>query len=366
MIWGILLRKRILFYLSDLEKGGAQRVICNLANYLVNSYEVSIITTKESQAKYLLNNNIKVYNLKIKESKYRFANIFRRLYKLISLIRTINPDITITFLTSEIYRILIVKPFINSKVIISVRNDPNGIYNTKMKRRVINLLLRLTDGAVFQTHEAKSFFTKKVYKKSTIIMNPINENFIKPLYKGKRKKEIVAVGKLFEQKNHKLLINSFSKIVDKFPDYKLVIYGEGILRANLEEQVKNLCLEDKVLLPGISNNIVDSIYDSSLFVLSSDFEGVSNALLEALSLGLPVISTDCSGGGAREIINHGINGLLVPVNDVNELAESIERVLSDEKLSRSLSENAALMQEKLNPQKINKQWESYILDVIGG
>jgi glycosyltransferase involved in cell wall biosynthesis len=148
-----------------------------------------------------------------------------------------------------------------------------------------------------------------------IIPNPINPEFnVKP-FSGKRRKIITSVGRLSEQKNQHVLIEAFSRIEKDFPDYELVIYGEGNLRETLENQIKTLKLENKVKLPGVKKNIKNEIYDCSLFVLPSLYEGMPNALMEAMALGLPVISTDCPCGGPRFLI-HNYNGLLVKVNNV--------------------------------------------------
>lgn len=133
-----------------------------------------------------------------------------------------------------------------------------------------------------------------------IIPNAINKEFITAEYSGPRNKQIVSSGRLTEQKNHALLIKAFAGITAKYPAYKLVIYGDGPLRKDLELLASNLGIADKVSFPGYTTEIRKKIERSSLFVLSSDFEGMPNALMEAMALGVPCISTDCKGGG-REI-----------------------------------------------------------------
>lgn len=362
--------KKVVLYLSDMEKGGAQRVIANLANFLVKNYKVSIITTYQGIVSYDLDNKIQLISLNYQKSPKakldKYLNYFKYLQKLRGTINELNPDIIITFLRFEINCILTIKPFIKSRVAISFRNDPKMTYKSKYQINKINTLSKNADGIIFQTNDAKSFFSRKLHTKSTIIKNPINEEFKTQEFQGDRKTKIVAVGKLTEQKNHKLLINAFSKIAHKFPDYELIIYGEGVLRKELEKQICKLNLEERVFLPGVKDNIKDYIHDASLFVLSSNYEGVSNALLEALSLGLPVISTDCPCGGSREIIEDGVNGKLVPVNNIEILAKNMEKLLLDNSLSNNLGKNARLIQEQLNPTKINKQWEDYILSITRG
>lgn len=363
---------KIVLYISNLQKGGAQRVIANLGNYLDSiGNEVAIITTGDAKSSYGLNTGIIVKSLGI-DNFYgrnmvkikRVIGIGNYLMKLKRTINEFNPDIVITFLTFEINCILTIKPFIKSKVIISVRNDPKMIYRTKFQINRANQMFKLADGIVFQTKEAQTFFADKIVRKSTIIKNPINTDFIIPRYLGERKKKIVTVGKFTEQKNHLLLIDAFSKVAKRIPDYNLVIYGDGVLREEYTKKITELNLRKRVLLPGIKDNIKECIYDASLFVLSSNYEGVSNALLEAMALGLPVISTDCPCGGSREIIDDGINGLLVPVKDIERMSSEMKRVLSDTELMNNLGENAIKIQKTLNPGLINGQWGKYLLDSL--
>src|SRR5690606_37218842 len=137
------------------------------------------------------------------------------------------------------------------------------------------------------------------------------------------------VGRLHEQKNQQLLVNAFAKISNEYPDYKLEIFGEGELRDLLEEQISKLNLEGKVILRGTTNTLFDEIIDASLFVLSSDFEGMPNALMEAMSLGLPCISTDCKPGGAKELIENKVNGLLSNRLSEKNLYECIKYMLEN-------------------------------------
>ena len=162
-----------------------------------------------------------------------------------------------------------------------------------------------------------------------IIPNPIEKISIG---KVKKEKVIINVGKLMDQKNQKLLIKAFSKIADKYPEYKLKIYGEGPKRKELESLVKELGLSEKVEMPGWTPDIFDKVAAAELFVLSSDYEGLSNALLEAMMLGVPCISTDCAG--SNEIIRNNINGILVPAGGLKELVSAMQRILNDPALQK--------------------------------
>lgn len=351
---------KILFCIGNLLKGGAERVAANLCNYLINENEIMIVTTKGKKSEYKLDKKIKVECLESEETNKNFVlkNI-DRLKVLKEIMKTENPDIIISFLPEPSYRILFLKLFNRKlKVIVSVRNDPKIEYKTIISRIIMKVLYPLADGFVFQTKEAQDYFNKKIQKKSTIIPNPIKEEFICEPYSGKREKIIVTVGRLEEQKNHKMLIDAFSKLPEQFNEYKLIIYGEGNLRKSLEEQVKKLNLTNRVLLPGQVYNIKEKIYKASLFVLSSDYEGMPNALMEAMALGIPCISTDCPCGGPRFLIKNGYNGYLIPTNDIYSLCKTMENVLCKEQIEISKRANKIIV--NLKPSKINAIWQDYI------
>ena len=177
---------------------------------------------------------------------------------------------------------------------------------------------------------------------------------------GKRK-NIVSVGRLHEQKNQELLIRAFAKISDKVED-NLIIYGQGELREKIEKLIVELKMETRVKLGGIIENVPDAIIGSNLFVLSSNYEGSPNALLEAIALGIPAISTDCPCGGPKEIIEDGENGFLVPVGDVDAMAEKMLYVLklSQEEINL-ISKKAKTSAERYRPERVFQQWKNFLL-----
>lgn len=354
---------KILFCIGNLSKGGAERVASNLCNYLIKENEVTIITTIGEKSEYILDEKIKIKCLENEDTDKNFIikNI-ERIRKLQKIVKTEKPDIIISFLPEPSYRILFFKIFNRKlKIIVSVRNDPKIEYKSKINRLVMKMLYPLANGFVFQTEEAKEYFSKKIQYKSIIIPNPIKEEFICEAYTGKREKIIVAVGRLEEQKNHKMLIEAFSKLPEEFKEYKLIIYGEGSLRNKLEEQINELKLNDRVLLPGQINNIKEKIYKASLFVLSSNYEGMPNALMEAMALGIPCISTDCPCGGPKFLIKNKENGYLIDTNDTENLYKMMEEILKTDQTR--ISQNANKITIKLNPKNINKKWKEYIKEI---
>ncbi len=351
---------KILFCIGSLEKGGAERVISNLANSFVENNEIYIVTTI-NKVQYEINKNVKLYSIEDNSTDSKVSKI-KKTKKLYKIIKEINPNVIVSFLREPTFRILILRKIINIPIIVSVRNDPKVEYKDIKNKLLMRLLYPLADGFVFQTEEAKAFFSKKIQKRSTIIPNPIKREFIeRQLYEGKREKTIVTVGRLEEQKNQELLIDAFYDINKEIDDYKLIIYGEGSLRNKLEEKIKIYKMLDKIYLPGIVDNVPEKIEKAKLFVLSSNFEGMPNALMEAMALGLPCISTDCPCGGPKYLINNNVNGYLVNVNDKDDLARTIKTVLmKKENELDGISKNAKERTNELTEEKINAIWYIYI------
>ena len=350
---------KLLFVIGPLRKGGAGRVVCNLSNELVKNNEVYIATTISNKSDYPLDKNVKIICLDTKEKKSFLIRNIRRINYLKKIIKEKKIDVAISFLPEPSYRLMLAK---NKKIktIISDRNDPNIEYNSFFKKLLTKKLYSKSDGFVFQTPDAMNYFPKKIQERSVVIPNPINNVFfVEKPFNGKRKKVIVTVGRLTNQKNHKLLIDAFRIVQKKYKDYQLYIYGEGELEDYLKKYAESLNLNGCIVFKGNSNHLEKELYDFKMFVLSSNYEGMPNALMEAMALGLPCISTDCPIGGPKYLINNN-NGLLVPTNDVDELAKAMIKVIEDEKTADEISNNCYSDVKKYNNVQINDMWTSFI------
>ena len=361
---------KIMFVTEGWVKGGTERVISNLAYYLVEKNDVSILSFSGDKT-YSIDERVKLYSnvdttdFLTEKNKFKKAFFFlRRVKRFIKYKKEIKPDIIVSFLSMPNYVVLLSNIFVKSKIIITERNDPHVFYSSFRTKFLMNWLYPKTDGFVFQTEKAKQYFKKKIQDKGIVIANPINEKFIGKVYEGERNNTIVTAGRLENQKNHKLLINAFARIVDKYPDYKLIIYGEGSLKEELTNLIKNLNLEDKVLLPGVVSDIEDKIIDARMFVLSSEWEGLPNALMEAMALGLPCISTNCPCGGPEFLIQNDENGILIECNNDKELEQAMLKIIENKEYAIKIGKNASKIAEKLNPSKINNEWEQYIEKIL--
>lgn len=355
---------KILFYIGNLRKGGAERVVVTLSNNLVKSNDVTIITTTDEKVEYELDKNVNIFNLKdFKGNKNSLSKNIIYLKKLSKYIRKINPDIILGFLPEPSYRLLLLKPFIKTPVIISDRNDPKIEYASFKSKIIMKWLYHRADGFVFQTSEAQNYFSKKIQSKSTVIANPVDDKFFNVNYCGEKSKEFINVGRLNKQKNQILLIESFKEVVKKYPDYKLLIYGDGNMKEEISSYIIKNKLNDNVKLCGNVDNIENVLKDKKGFILSSKYEGMPNALMEAMAVGMPCISTDCPCGGPRELIDNNKNGLLVENDNKDELIFSISMLIENNDKCKQLSKKAKEKMKNYSCNKIVNKWFNFMKEV---
>lgn len=346
---------KIFFFTSVLAGGGAERVMCQLANCFGKENDVTLIAAYKQEGEYLVNNTIrKVYIDKNINNKNTFLQIIR----LRKMIREKKPEICVSFLPEPNFKMILASLGLKTKVIVSVRNDPNREYANLFKRLLAIILYPLASGIVFQTEDAKKWFSKRIQKKSTIIMNQVDQRFFKA--KKISSDYWVATGRLNEQKNYPLMLNAFKMLIEKYPNEKLRIYGKGILKSKLSELIKSLGLQDNVSLMGQTSDVIDVLIHAKAFLLSSDYEGMPNGLLEALAVGLPCVVTDCPCGGPKEVVNSKINGILVPVNNEKKFFEMMLDLIENPFFAEQIAQNAKIMSKQFHPQEIYKKWDEYL------
>lgn len=324
--------KTILLITNRLGGGGSERVLTLLANeFKAAGNDVTIVTLKYEE---------QPYHVDVPVLEPFYDSKIRQIIELRKIIKEVKPDAVIAFEYHVAMKTVIAAAGIKCKVIASERNDPHELDNQICKKYLRNFLYGCADVLVCQTDEAKAYFSKRIQKKSVVIMNPIKENL--PMWDAENhSKTIINFCRLTKQKNIPLLLDAFQLVHEKHPDYSLVIYGEGEDEQNVRELIRKLKLTDFVrLVTPFAKNIHEIASRCAMFVSSSDYEGLSNSMLEAMAMGMPVICTDCPIGGARMVIENGKNGLLVPCNDVLALAAAMEKIVTDEKLARAVSAEA--------------------------
>lgn len=244
-------------------------------------------------------------------------------------------------------------------VIISERNDPNRLNHRPIKpieRMLRDLLYARAARIVLQTRDAISCFSGKTARNCVIIPNPLPEAMPAPGDVNKRAKSIITAGRLTEQKNHKLLIEVFGRIADILPEYELKIFGKGELEDELQKLINERGLGERAHLCGFSDNLYGELASGGIYVSSSDWEGISNSLMEALAMGIPTVATDCPMGGSRMCIRDGENGFLVEPGDADAMADRIIRLATDSQLALRISQSAVAIRDEFSVDKILDMW----------
>lgn len=353
--------KKIDIITKAMTSGGAERVIAQLSNYFI-AHEICcrIITTDNREVMYPLNERVKVVPIGEKSDNKVIDRVQR--YKAIrKLVLSEKPDVVLSMPEDTGIYVILALLGTGIPVYVSERNNPWVMPDVKVTRFLRKVAYPFATGLIFQTEMAKSFFPQKIQKKGIILQNPVDATRIPEPYVGKREKRFVAVGRLEPQKNFPLLINAFAEFSKIEPDYKLTIYGEGREREKLEKLIFNLNLENSVELPGRDKNVLNKINSASGFILSSDYEGMPNALIEAMCMGMPVISTDCPSGGPREFIKNGENGILVSVGDKEDLVKAM-KIMTVSSLAEKFAENAGKLRLTLTDTDTFEKWRKYLFN----
>ncbi len=351
-------KKKILFMIAHLGNGGAERVSTELADEMARrGHDVSAIVFDSSFSEYKLESNVHVEFLTKGNGLFAFLQRSRELNEKV---KSINPEYIIELGFAERYMSFtgIHKKY---KVITSCRNDPasycsDGIIN-KLWKIQRDLYQKRTYKMVFQTEDAKEYFDSNIQKKSKVIVNPIKED-LPDRYIGKRDNRVVAFSRLNKQKNIPMLLRAFAEFVQEHEEYTLEIYGRGEEMENLVYESERLGISDKVKFCGFCANIHERILSARMYVSSSDYEGISNSMLEALAIGLPCICTDCPAGGARMVIENNVSGILIPVGDQKSLTTKMLLLAENDDLVESLSKNAVQIRNKLSIANITEEWLS--------
>jgi glycosyltransferase involved in cell wall biosynthesis len=346
---------KIAFYTIALRHGGAERCMAILANEFVKlGHSVIFIQNDEYQeSSFSLDTSIAIASLGGLHFN-NLASFLKPIARLRHILKDYKPDVILSFFPDTVFFASIAALGLNIPIIFSERNDPSmNLKGWKMsffQRQAIDKSKWL----VFQTEQVRQFYPQYLYK-SSVVLNPCDTSSF-PIEDCHKEKIIVSVGRLEPQKNQKLLIDAFALVSSKHIDYRLIIFGEGSLRSDLEKQIVQLNLQDRISLPGTIDDVVSHINNCSIFVLSSDYEGLPNALIEAMALGLPCISTDCSPGGARELIHNNRNGIIVPCRDPLSLSNAILYMIENPLIAEGMGREAKKIRNRTEPFMIAQEW----------
>lgn len=345
---------RLVFITDTMHSGGAERVISVLANYFSDKYNVEIICLRGDKTFYALKDSIRIIYLECICGN-------NLLNKFLWLYRNIKSDmLVIPFMVNVYIFTLTALLFRRVKVIISERNDPR---KHKLPIRFMRkLLIWRAQRIVVQTRDIAEYFPKLIQNRIDVVYNPISEKYLwKSACSDNKSKIIVTVGRLSPQKNHKMLINAFFVINKYYPEYQLHIYGDGEARKETESYIKSKGLSGSIILKGNSSTLETILPKAEIFVLSSDYEGMSNALIEAMYVGLPIVTTSVSG--TKDLIENGENGFVVPIRDEKAFINAVLKLIENKDLRERFSQKGVDIINKVQPSIIFKQWDDIITQV---
>lgn len=350
---------------KNLAAGGAERVIVQLLNeWCEQDIQCTLILLNKDAQFYKVNECVNVFEIGA-ISRNRYMDKLKRYQAVRKILKQFSPDIVLSM--PEEIGIFVIFAMLGTgiPVVVSERNNPWVMPNKKITRFLRRCAYPFAKGLIFQTERAASFFPKRQQKKGVILPNPLDCSRLPDVYEGEREKVVVGAGRLDSQKNFPLLIRAFAKFYESHSDYRLVIYGEGGKRQELEALASALLPEEAWSMPGRVNDLPHRMASCSMFVLSSDYEGVPNVLIEAMAVGTPCVSTDCAPGGAAELIHTGENGLLVPVRDEVALVNTMCQMI-DEGINQSPTNIALNIRSCLNGNLVCDKWMMYLKSIVDG
>ena len=350
--------KKLYISCVSLSYGGAERVLSILSRpFAANFSEVRLFMWKDFPVFYNVDPRVKVINI---EKECASKNIIQKMLWFRNIIATDKPNVILSFLANSSVKVILSTLGLSARIIAAERNDPRKLKGGWPMIWFRDFLYNYVSGIVEQTDSNRSYFKGCKLNKTKVIYNPIlmNEKDIGLGLKTTKKQIIVTIGRLEHQKNHRLLIKAFQRVHILFPEVKLIIYGEGSYRKSLESLIDKEGLGDCISLPGITNDVFSVLKEARMFVLSSDYEGMPNALIEAMCVGVPCISTKVSG--AIDLIKQDINGLLVDVGNADELTASMSELILNEGKCYKLANEAVKVYDQLKVEVVSKQWVDYI------
>lgn len=351
--------------------GGAEKIMSLIANYwAAKGWQVTLLTMSDKPSFYKLHPAVKFCPLSlagVSANKLAAAsNNLKRLYQLRKAIKATAPDVVISFINVQNILTLLALWGTKIPVIVSEHTEPTQAYDMNRIWKLLHKTsYRLAAKIVILTDFAKGYFPQNLQQKIVVIPNPavLPDDFRleqRPISTADGK--IIALGRLVEPKGFDLLLTAFSQLAPHYPGWSLEIWGEGPERARLEALRAKLGLDERVQMPGLTNQPLEKLKQADLFVLSSRREGFPTVLWEAMACGLPVISFDCATGPST-IVRDKLDGRLVPPEDTTALAATIAQLINNPAERSKLAARAPEVLQRFNIEKIMRQWEVQLATV---
>lgn len=348
--------RKLVFVVNTLKVGGAAKMLKYVANILTDVFEeVDIISIYDNDTSCNgVNSSINIIGL-----GFENVNRLKRQFLMVSAIKKAINSISPSFVCAWIGHVNVMVRMatlrMNNVVVMSAeRGDP--FTQPLIWRLLTKWAYSKSDFCFFQLDKARDFFGEKTVKHSFVIPNPFVTNCPVEPYFEERQKTIVSAGRFGFEKCYNDLIDAFYIVHKKYPEYRLVLYGEGPMISDYKKQIRDLDIEDFVSFPGYVNSVATEIRKDGIFVLSSLFEGIPNSLIEAMSVGIPCIATDCTPGGPAFLFKNQERGLLVKVHDVNAMADAICRYIENPQYAIEMGRKGVGIIEDLEEKRIRQLW----------
>lgn len=356
---------KVLFITGTLTHGGAERVISVVSSQLAGfGHDVSVIVYKKHAGEYPVDSKVRLHYLAQSEEQYDRISSLGRVILIRRLLKKIRPDVAVGFLEGG-YGMFVSSMGLHFKKVASARINPRYILEEGGSRGILNnMWFNHADAVVMQTASQMKLLPSRCgWQNCTVIPNPVSESALKcPEHDFNRPfSRIVMVGRLDEQKDYPMAIEAMRLVHEKLPDIRLDIYGEGEQRVFLENKISELGLDGVVCLKGWTNDTLSQYGRSDLYLMCSRYEGMPNALMEAMACGLVCISTDCETGPS-DLISDGRNGFLIPVGDSSSMAEriiSIAGISAKERAAMGAEAKATIL-SSYSSQMIGRRWEALL------
>lgn len=352
---------RICFVIGSMSFSGAEKVLTMITNEIKKTQDIHIILLNRQNGNESEEDGISLYGVKAEGS--RFKRLSNRWSNIRKAVKKIAPDIVVSFGYVCNVNTIMSMLGLHIPLVVCERNDP--VYDPrktseKLSRR---LLYPLAKGFVFQTEKIKDYFPKRIQERACVIPNPIERPEVKWIPENVEKR-FVTVARLDDfQKDQTTMIQAFVEFSHDYPEYKLEIYGDGPDREKYEKLIAALNAGDSIRLMGKTSNATGVISTAQGFLLTSIFEGMPNALMEAMAVGVPSVSTDCGGGGAKALFDKAKGVALVSIGDKAALVREMKKIVSDKTYAETLSKQAVRIIECCSKEKVSDQWKEYLQQV---
>ena len=360
---------KIVFVTGSIGLGGASKMLCFVAESLAQrGHEIHIVdlNTNQNASGYQRPVSEKIVLHTVEGSAKKGLQRFEQIKGIVQIAKSVKADLLIGFTLFPNFMVSIAGKILRIPSIMSERGDPNKTFIGGMVSKLFLAVINRCTGGVFQTDGAKSFYGKRLKRNGVVIANPIFiEGEIPSVKQSEREKTVVSVGRLDNyQKRYDVMLDAFEIFSKKHPEYTLKLYGKGSDEEKIAEWVKEKGLCERVKFMGLTTKPMEDTAKDGMFLITSDYEGISNSLLEAMAVGLPCVSTDHTPGGARLLITDHENGLLAPVEDAKGLAAALCEFAENPGLSEKCGNNARDVINRFAPQRIIDMWENYCIKII--